>query len=161
MVVGGGRVAERKARRLLSCGAKVILVSPRVTLRLAELGAGGGAGKRLGGIILRRRKVGLRDLSGARLVIVATADRELNRRVSDYCHSRGILVNVVDSPQECSFILPAVVCRGDLVIGISTSGASPAMAKKIRQDLERRFGREYGSLLRRMRKLRKIGVISV
>ncbi len=147
MVVGAGTVAERKVRRLLECGARVFVVSPAVTHGLKAM-----ADK--GKIIYRRKKIHLRDLNGAHLVIAATTDRSVNSAVSSYCHRKNILVNIVDSPGECSFILPSLIRRGDLTISISTNGISPALSKKIRLDIEKRFGAEYAALLRMMKKIR-------
>ena len=147
LVIGAGRVAERKVRRLLECGAQVSVIAPLVTPRLKAL-----AGKKK--ITFKKRRVNLRDLNGAYLVISAASDRKINSTVSSYCRRKGILINVVDSPKECSFILPSVLKRGNLVIAISTDGISPALSKKIRQDLGRRFGAEYAKLLRIMAKLR-------
>lgn len=147
MVAGAGRVAQRKVRRLLECGAQVLVVSPKITPFLRTL-----AEKRK--IILKKRRVNLTDLNGVYLAISATGDRKINSLISSYCHRKGILVNVVDSPKECNFILPSVARRGNLTIAISTDGMSPALSKKIRRDLEQRFGAEYAKLLRLMAKLR-------
>ncbi|MDP2942763.1 MAG: bifunctional precorrin-2 dehydrogenase/sirohydrochlorin ferrochelatase [Candidatus Omnitrophota bacterium] len=147
LVAGAGRVAERKVRRLLECGAQVLVVSPEITPFLKTL-----AEKRK--IIFKKRRVNLTDLNGVYLAISATGDRKINSLISSYCHRKGILVNVVDSPKECNFILPSVARRGSLTIAVSTDGMSPALSKKIRRDLEQRFGAEYAKLLRLMAKLR-------
>lgn len=147
LIIGGGRVAERKARRLLECGARVLVISPEVTAGLKTL-----AEKKK--IILKKKRAGLTDLKGASLVISATSDRRINSLISSYCRRKGILINVVDSPKECNFILPSIARRGNLTIAVSTDGISPALSKKIRQALERRFGAEYAKLLRIMAKLR-------
>lgn len=147
LVVGGGEVAERKVRRLLEYGAKVIVVSPKATAGICAL-------VKAGKIRLIKSHVNLRDITGKFLVISAAGERRINYLVSRYCKEAGILVNVADSPAECNFILPSVVKRGDLTISISTQGASPALAKKIRQDLEKKFGPEYTKLLKIMKKLR-------
>ena len=147
LVIGAGSVALRKVRRLLACGAKVIVISPSATPGLTVL-----ANK--GKIVLKRKKAALRDLKGARLVIAATTDRAVNAAVSTYCNRNGILVNVVDSPEECNFILPSIIRRGDLAISISTDGVSPALSKKIRRDLEKAYGAEYAGLLRLMKRMR-------
>lgn len=88
------------------------------------------------------------------LVIAATTNRRVNAAISFSCLKKGILINVVDSPGECNFILPSVVRRGPMTISISTEGISPAMAKKIRQDLERQFGFEYAKLLHIIKEIR-------
>ncbi len=147
LVIGAGSVAERKVRRLKACGARVQVISPAITPGLKAM-----ADKKR--IIFKRRKVNLKDLDGAYLVIAATADRLTNSKVSSYCRRKNILVNIVDSPEECSFILPSIVRRGALTISISTDGISPALSKKIRQDLEKRFGAEYAEYLRIMKRIR-------
>ncbi len=147
LVTGAGRVAERKVRRLLECGAQILVVSPKITPFLKTLAEN----KK---IIFKKRRVNLTDLNGVYLAISATGDRKINSLISSYCHRKGILVNVVDSPKECNFILPSVARRGNLTITVSTDGISPALSKKIRRDLEQRFGAEYAKLLRLMAKLR-------
>lgn len=151
VVTGAGIVAERKVRRLLECGSRVLVIGPAITPGLKAM-----ADNRK--IVFKRRKVSLRDLDGAYLVIAAAADRAANSLVSAYCRKNNILVNVVDSPKECSFILPSIIRRGDLTISISTGGISPGLAKKIRQDLEKAFGREYASLLGIMKKIRPLAL---
>lgn len=151
LVIGAGIVAERKVRRLSECGARVLVIGPAITPFLQAM-----ADK--GKIVFKRRKVAHRDLDGAYLVIVATADRMVNAAVSSYCRRRGILVNVVDSPKECNFILPSVLRRGNLTISISTEGLSPALSKKIRQDLGKMFGAEYAGYLRMMKKIRPVAL---
>lgn len=147
VVAGAGVVAQRKVCRLLECGARVLVISPLITIGLKKL-----AEKKK--IIFKNRKVNLRDLNAAYLVIAATADRKINSDISSYCRKKGILINAVDYPKECTFILPAVVRRGSLTISISTDGISPALAKKIRKDLEKEFGVEYAKLLRILKEIR-------
>ncbi|MGQ9629024.1 MAG: precorrin-2 dehydrogenase/sirohydrochlorin ferrochelatase family protein [bacterium] len=139
-VVGGGRVAERKVRSLVDCGAKVVAISPKITPGIAELVKSG---------IIRHIDRAYRegDLRGAFLAIGATDDPQTNEAVAREARERGALANVVDAPALCDFIAPAVVRRGDLVIGISTGGKSPALARKIREELEEAFGPEYGIFL--------------
>lgn len=146
-VIGAGNVAERKVRRLLECGAHVTVISPAITPGLKNMA-------QRGKIILKNRKVNLRDLDGAYLVIAATTDRSINSAVSSYCRKNNILINVVDSPKECGFILPSIIRRGALTISVSTDGISPALSKKIRKDLEKHFGAEYAALLRMMKRIR-------
>ena len=147
VVIGGGGVAERKVRRLLDCGAGVRIISPEITPGLKKL-------VKAKKIVFRNRRVSLKDISGAYLVVSAAGERKINSFVSSYCRRKGILINVVDSPRECSFILPSVVRRGDLSISISTAGIIPALSKKIRRDLEKIFGPEYAKLLKIMKELR-------
>lgn len=148
LVVGGGAVAERKVTRLLECGADVEVVSPRTTARLAALATAGR-------IRLRRRPVRPSDLAGAFLVVAATDDAQVNRDVAEGVRAARGLVNVVDDPGACSFLVPSVVRRGDLTIGISTGGGSPALAKRLRQRLEQTIGPEYGAFLAALRALRE------
>ena len=148
LVVGGGRVAERKVLSLVECGAEVEVVSPSTTARLAALATGGR-------LHLRRRPVRPTDLRGAFLVVVATDDAQVNREVAEGVRSAGGLVNVADDPDACTFLVPSVVRRGDLTIAISTGGGSPALAKKLRQRLEQTVGPEYEAYLSALRLLRE------
>ncbi len=140
LVVGGGGVAERKVRTLLDCGARVEVVSRELNAGLKALAEGGHL-QWLG------REFEESRLDGAVLVIAATSDPDLNRFVGGACRDRGIPVNVVDQPADCTFIVPAVVRRGDLLLAVSTSGKSPALARAVRRELEERFGPEYGGFL--------------
>lgn len=140
LVVGGGGVGTRKAEGLIACGAAVTVVAPEAHGRLKELAAAGR-------IALAERAFRPEDLAGVFLVIGATDDEQLNRRVSEEAERRGILCNIADRPEACSFILPAVVRRGELTLAVSTGGRSPALAKKLRGELERQFGPEYAVLL--------------
>jgi precorrin-2 dehydrogenase/sirohydrochlorin ferrochelatase len=148
LVVGGGGVGTRKVETLLSCGAQVTVVSPEVTDELRRLSA-------RGVITLWKRVYAAADLEGVFLVIGATDDEELNRRISADAAALNILCNIADRPEKCNFILPAIVQRGELVLTVSTSGKSPALAKKLRRELERQFGEEYAVLLRLMGAIRK------
>ncbi|MBW2063880.1 MAG: bifunctional precorrin-2 dehydrogenase/sirohydrochlorin ferrochelatase [Deltaproteobacteria bacterium] len=149
LVVGGGEVAQRKVDSLLETGAIVKVVAEDLTPRLR---------KRLerGEIIFLGREFREQHLDGSFMVFAATSNKSLNSRVSQWAKERGILVNAVDQPSDCSFILPSVVRRGDLLICISTSGKSPALAKKIRKELEVRFGEEYDFFLVLMGRLRQL-----
>ncbi len=151
VVIGAGTVAERKVKRLLEYGARICVISPEITPGLKFL-----AQKKK--IILKCRKVSLNDLKGAYLVIAATTDRKTNALVSKYCQKKNILINVVDFPKDCNFILPSVVRRGALTISISTDGVSPALARKIREDLEKNFGAEYTKLLRLLKGIRPLAI---
>ena len=147
LVVGGGPVSTRKVKTLLDCGAKVTVVSLVVTNSLLLL-------SRDGSIILKEKHYQPSDLDGMLLVIGATDNEDLNRRISADARDRNVLCNIVDRPKICDFILPSIVDRGDLVIAISTSGKSPAFAKKLRKDLEKEFGNEYAEFLRLMGAIR-------
>ena len=148
LVVGGGRVAERKVKALLESGANITVVSPDLTPYLREL-------KEKGVIRHIDRKYQDSDLEGMFLVISATDDESVNKRVSDQCFARKILVNVVDDPPKCSFFVPAVVRRGDLTIAISTGGKSPMLAARIREQLEKQYGVEYAELLKLLGDIRQ------
>lgn len=144
VVVGGGGVAWRKAKSLLACGARVTVVSPEVVHPLAALA-------RRGRITWCRRRFRGSDLNRAFLVIAATDDQGVNRAVSARARARRRLVNVVDQPALCTFILPSVMSRGALTMAISTGGASPALSKWLRRDLAARYGAWAPRLLERMR----------
>lgn len=147
LVVGGGPVGERKVRGLLRAQARVTVVSPQVTPGLAQLAEEGR-------VRWRRRRYRAGDLRGMVLVFVASGDRRLNSHIADHCHRAGIWVNVADSPEESSFLVPAVVRRGELQIAISTGGRSPALAAFLKRRLEKDIGREYDSLLAFLGELR-------
>ena len=147
LVVGGGEVAYRKAAALVSCGATVSVVSPRLGHGLRRLA-------KQGKVRWRRHTFALGDLNGVQLAVAATDDQPVNEQVSRLARRRGIFVNVVDQPKLCSFIVPSVVRRGKLVLAISTGGASPALAKWIRRDVEKRYGSEFGRLVKGMATVR-------
>ena len=156
IVVGGGRVAGRKVLSLLKSGADITVISPELTKRLKKesvnrvnrvnrvKGSGGNLRH-----ISREYKKG--DLKNAFLVIAATDSNEINRRVSE---EAPYLVNVVDVPSLCNFIVPSVVKRGPLTIAISTSGVSPSIAKAVRKELEKLYGAEFGKRLASLKKIR-------
>jgi precorrin-2 dehydrogenase/sirohydrochlorin ferrochelatase len=148
VVIGGGAVAERKTLSLLEAGADVTIVSPTLTQKLQELSI---AGK----INHLQKSYDEKDLSGEFLVIAATNSPEINRRVAQECKKRHLLVNVAVPPEESSFIVPSIVERGELLIAISTSGASPALSRKIRQELEEKYGPEYELYLNKLSAIRK------
>lgn len=148
LVVGGGRVAERKVRSLLQSGALVRVISPQLTPGLEGLQA-------KGEIIYHRRTFRSTDLRGVFLAIAATNDRQANHHVFNLAARQRIPVNVVDDPTHSSFIVPSLVQRGDLLIAISTSGQSPALAKALRQKLQREIGPEYLFLLKLLGTARK------
>jgi len=139
VVVGGGAVAERKAQSLLEQGARVRLISPALTGELRRLAA-------TGAINAEQRPYRRGDLSGAAVAIVATDDRDLNRQAAEEARSAGVLVNVVDDPQQSTFIVPSLLSRGDISIAISTGGKSPALSKSMRLLLERLLPRELSEL---------------
>jgi precorrin-2 dehydrogenase/sirohydrochlorin ferrochelatase len=148
LVVGGGAVGTRKVGTLLKCGATVTVVSREVTPKLAKLA-------KEGDLVLKKRDYRSSDLDGKVLVIGATDDESLNRQISREAHAKQVPCNIVDRPEVCSFILPSIVHRGDLMITISTSGKSPALAKSLRKSLEQQFGDEYAQMLILMGAIRR------
>jgi precorrin-2 dehydrogenase/sirohydrochlorin ferrochelatase len=135
VIVGGGAVAARKAESLRKYGAEVVVVAPRIAEALERPG-----------IELRRRAYEPHDLDGATLVIAATNDAALNEAVAAECRRQRILVNVADDPELCDFIVPAVVESGSIQLAVSTGGKSPALARKLKTDLEHALGREYAEV---------------
>ncbi len=149
LVVGGGRVAERKVRTLLACGAQVRVVSPDVCKGVRALHKA----KR---IELAERVYNLADLKGAALVFAATNDVLTNKRVSQDARKKKIPVNVADSPDLCDFIVPAVVTRDPVVIAISTSGTLPMLARKLREEIERLLSKDLAHYATKVGRLRKL-----
>ncbi len=147
-VIGGGRVAERKVKILLKAGARVKVISPRLTGPLAGL-------KSQEKIAHYPRTYRPKDLRGAFLAIAATDDRTINERVFQEATENRIPVNVVDDPAHSSFIVPSLVKKKDLVVAISTSGRSPALARLLRQKLEKEIGPEYARFLRLLGAVRR------
>lgn len=148
LVVGGGKVAHRKIETLIEHGASVEVIARELDRPVAGLVEKGLV--RYGG-----QEFSEDHLDRVFLVIAATSDEGLNRRVSEKAQSKGLLVNAVDQPSDCNFIVPSILRRGDLVVSVSTSGKSPAFAKKIREDLEAQFGDEFDSFLAVMGRLRE------
>lgn len=149
LVVGAGQVGLRKIQSLADCGASPLTVIERreADKALQQLAS-------QPGVRLLQRDFSESDLDGVFLVIAATSDAALNQRIGALCRERGILCNLVDAPDQGSFIVPSSVVRGDLSIAISTSGQSPALTKRIRKDLQDQFGEEYARFLDVMRRLR-------
>ncbi len=149
VVIGGGQVALRKARGLLDAGAIVHLISPVIENELREL-------SQTEQINLEQRDYQSGDLFNVFLVIAATDDPTVNQAIWDEAQKEGCLINVVDDPPHCNFILPAVVRRGDLNIAISTGGSSPALARRIREELETEFGPEYDEFTAILGEVRRV-----
>jgi precorrin-2 dehydrogenase/sirohydrochlorin ferrochelatase len=137
LVVGGGKIALRKVEGLLSCGARVRVVAPRITPELRMLTE----------VMFDERRWRPEDLAGVWLVIAATDDPAVNSAVYEAGERERIWVNGADDPANCSFTLPSVVRRGDLQIAVSTGGRSPALASWLRRRLEGEIGPEYSDLL--------------
>jgi len=148
VIVGGGEVAERKAGRLIESGAEVVVVSRRLTPVLERFRDGG-----------RIRHVPAEYdkslLEGAFLVFGTTDDPAVNEQVFRDARELGILVNVADDPKRCDFILPSLFERGDLQIAVSTGGKSPALARRLREEIEGLYGPEYAVYLSLLGDLRK------
>jgi len=140
LVIGGGKVAERKAATLLEYEASIILVSPESTESIKTWSA-----QRL--IDWRQRIFQPEDLDGTFLVFIATGDEDINKDIAVLCRQRGILVNAVDDPPNCDFYVPSILRRGSLCLAISTEGKSPLLAGKLRRELETVIPDEYGEWL--------------
>ena len=149
LVVGGGRVADRKVRALLACGTRVRVVSPRVCKSIRKLYDSGR-------IELREKTYETPDLEGASLVFAATNDAATNERVSQEARETGILVNVADSPDLCDFIVPAVIRRDPIVIAISTSGTLPMLARRLREEIGRQLSKDHTRYTMKVGRLRKL-----
>ncbi len=148
VVIGGGKVAERKVTSLVKAKAAVTVVSPDLTKSLRQTA--------------ERKKIRYindcfkeKYLDGAFLVIGAASNSEINHHVFEAAAKKNKLVNIVDSLDECNFIVPSIIKQGDLIISISTGGKSPALAKKIRKQLENQFGKAYKDFLSLVGKLRQ------
>ncbi|MFW8602189.1 precorrin-2 dehydrogenase/sirohydrochlorin ferrochelatase family protein [Desulfobacterota bacterium M19] len=139
LIIGGGRVAERKAGGLLDCGAEVCVISPRLSPGLRLL-------YEQGVISWRQRGYESDDVRGAFLVMAATDDHEVQDMVVADCGRHNIPLNVADVPDKCNFILPALVRRGSLSIAVSTSGKSPALARELKKRLRAEIGVEFERL---------------
>lgn len=148
IVIGGGKVAERKVKMLLEVGAKIKVISPELTKDLTKL-----ADEKK--IIWEKREYKKGDLEGAWLVITATNNKEVQIEVQQEAEEKRIFCNIVDVPELCSFIVPSVIKRGLLTIAISTSSASPAVSRRIRENLENLFGEEYVIYMNLMKNLRE------
>ena len=153
LVVGAGNVAEGKIASLLETGAGVLVVATR-TLPTVTQWANAGQ------IELQIRPFSFCDLEGVFLAVVATGSADLNADIYREAQRRGVLCNVVDVPELCDFYYPAVVRRGDLQIAISTNGQSPALAKRLREQLERQFGPAYAEWVEELGDTRKLVMAS-
>lgn len=146
VVIGGGVVAERKVTALLDCGARVVVIAPQVTQAIGDLA-------RQGTIELSSKPYTPGDLAGARMAIAA-APADINAAAADEAQRAGILINVVDDPERCDFIVPAVARRGPVLIAVSSQGASPALSRRLREFIEEQVGPEYGELADLLGRLR-------
>jgi siroheme synthase-like protein len=140
LVIGGGDIGLEKVEGLLACDGDVTLIAPTAHPELEALAAEGSITWE------KRSYAGAADLEGAFMAIAATDDSEVNIAVFDDAEKRAMLVNIVDVPPLCNFILPAIVRSGPLAIAISTAGASPALAKRMKREISELFGEEYARL---------------
>src|SRR5579871_907816 len=147
VVVGGGMVAERKVSGLLEAGARVRVVSPQLTPALQALAAAAQ-------IEAQRAPYDPSCLTDALLVFAATDDRAVNAQVAADARARALLVNVADAPEEGRFIVPSVVRRGEFCLSISTGGANPMLAARLSEEMEQRFGPEYGAFVELLGQMR-------
>jgi precorrin-2 dehydrogenase / sirohydrochlorin ferrochelatase len=139
VVIGGGDIGLEKVEGLLACDADVVLIAPEAHPELIQLALEGS-------IRWAAREYAAGDLDGALIAIAATDDTDLNIRVFEDAEARSMLVNVVDVPPLCNFILPAIVRTGPLAVAISTAGASPALAKRMKREIAEMFGQPYANL---------------
>jgi precorrin-2 dehydrogenase/sirohydrochlorin ferrochelatase len=148
VVVGGGRIATAKATGLLRHGARVVVIAPQATnwIRVKA---------RTNQLVWRQRTFRAKDVEGAFLMVAATNSTAVNEAVFRACRAHGVLCNVVDCSEHCDFFYPAVVRRGPLQIAISTGGRSPSLARRLRLELERQFGPEYGEWVEHVGRARK------
>lgn len=149
IVIGGGRVAARKVRSLLASGGEVTVISPVLDPELTALAHDGS-------INWRKRGYEKGDLARAFLVIAATDDVTVQEAVYHEAEENNVLLNVADVPKWCNFILPATVRRGELTLSVSTAGRSPALARRLRQELEEQYDSAYDILIRILGRLRPI-----
>jgi precorrin-2 dehydrogenase/sirohydrochlorin ferrochelatase len=148
VVIGGGPVAARKVDGLLAARASVTVVSPKLTPGLEERVAGGE-------IRVERRRYRRGDLAGATLAFVATGDPRLAATVAREGRSQGVWVNAADDPEHCDFFLPSVLRRGPLLVAVATGGGSPALARAVREEIERLLPRDYTELAETVAEVRR------
>ena len=148
LVVGAGKISEGKIVGLLAAGAKVTVVAPSATEKIQSW-------RRAKKIVWKKKPYAPGDLRGALLVVASTNSHKVHRRIFRDAQKLGVLCNIVDVPDLCDFYYPSVVRRGELQIAVSTAGASPSLAKLLRQRFEREFGPEYAAWLAHLRNRRK------
>jgi len=148
VVVGGAKVASRKVEKLLPFEPRIRVIAPKITHYIQNLA-------KEGKIELLKRRVRLKDLRDAFMVIVAVDDLRLQKKIYGFCVKMGIHCNAVDTPDFCTFLFPALVVRGNLVIGVSTSGKAPALSAGIREFIENRLPEGVEELLSELENLRR------
>ena len=148
VIIGGGQVAERKIHYLLECGAQVTIISPKVTTSIQQW-------SNEDRVAWKARDYTRGDLKAVHLAIAATDDSEANKAIAQEAAEEKVLLNVVDNTPLCTFIAPSIVKRGDVVIAISTGGTSPALARKLREELESSELLDYADLAEILSKARR------
>ncbi len=143
LIAGGGRVALRKVKILLEYGPRILVVAPEIEEELYRLEKTAGPGS----LMLEHRKFRQEDLKAADIIIAATDSPLENSKIYKLCKQNGKPVNVVDVPEECDFIFPAIVKKRDLVVSVSTGGKSPLFAARLKKELEERIPDYYGELV--------------
>lgn len=139
VIIGGGNVCARKAETMMKYGARVTIVSPEFTDEIEQWA-------RDGSLSIRRKPYDAADLDGAHIVIASTDDQSVNEQIAADCRGRRIPVNVVDVTPLCEFIVPAIIEKGSIQIAVSTGGKSPALARTLKEDLQRAIGPEYAEV---------------
>jgi siroheme synthase-like protein len=139
VIIGGGPVCERKAETMMKYGARVTVVAPDFTEQIQQWASAGL-------LKIRRKKYEPGDLDGASIVIASTDDEDVNTRVATDCRKRKIPVNVVDVTHLCEFIVPAIVEQGSIQLAVSTGGKSPALARTLKEELQKFVGPEYAEI---------------
>ena len=147
VIIGGGEVSEHKLGNLLDCGAQITIISPQVTPGIR-------ARAEKGEVVWKARPYQAGDLKGAFIAIAATDDNKVNRAVTEEAREEKVLLNVADVTHLCMFIAPAIVKRGEVTVAISTGGASPALARRLREQLQKSEVLEYADLVEVLRDAR-------
>jgi len=149
LVVGAGAIAARKVETLLGAGARVTVVAPRIGAEVEEIA------ERTTAVVVERRGYRASDLDGMAVAFAATDDPSLHDRIVCDARAASVWLNAVDEPERCSFIMPAILDRDPLVVAVSTSGASPAIARRVRDDIDATLGPEYAAAVTRLADLRE------
>jgi precorrin-2 dehydrogenase/sirohydrochlorin ferrochelatase len=149
VVVGGGEVAARKVETLLQAGARVTVIAPEVTEEIEAWSA------REPQLAIERRSYRNGDLAGAVIAFAATGSAEVHAAVAEEAKGHGVWLNAADDPERCSFLMPAIVERGPIAIAVGTGGASPALARRVRDEIAARIGTEYGQAAEHLAALRR------
>jgi siroheme synthase-like protein len=149
VVVGGGEVAARKVETLLQTGAKVTVIAPEVSDEIAAWA------EREPRLTVERRAYRNGDLAGAAIAFAATGSAAVHAAIAEEAASRSVWLNAADDPERCTFLMPAIVERGPLAVAVGTGGASPALARRVRDEIAARIGMEYGEAAEYLASLRR------